>query len=72
MSFQILRLPEVKARTGLARSTIYQLVHENKFPRPVALLSGSRAVGWLSDEIDAWIGQRIRASRERADTRAEK
>lgn len=62
MAMQILRLPEVKARTGLSRSTLYQLIRDDKFPRPVAL--GARAVGWPADEVAGWIEQRIRASRE--------
>ena len=62
MSTAILRLPEVKARTGLSRSTIYQLIHDDKFPRPVSL--GTRAVGWPADEVSNWIAQCIRASRE--------
>lgn len=70
MSAQILRLPEVIFRTGLSRTTIYDLVRRDEFPRPVAL--GARAVGWPVDDVTAWIEQRIRASREQADTRASK
>ena len=57
----ILRLPEVKARTGLSRSTIYLRVAEGKFPPPINL--GERSVGWLESEIDAWIAKRIELSR---------
>lgn len=58
MSESILRLPEVKARTGLSRSTIYLFVSTGAFPRQVSL--GSRAVGWLESEIDCWINDRAR------------
>jgi prophage regulatory protein len=57
----ILRLPAVKARTGLARSTIYLRIAQGTFPKPVNL--GGRAVGWLQNEIDEWLKQRIEASR---------
>ena len=57
----ILRLPEVKARTGLSRSTIYLRIAEGKFPPPINL--GERSVGWVESEIDAWIATRIEASR---------
>lgn len=57
----ILRLPSVKARTGLSRSTIYLKVSECSFPKPIAL--GTRAVGWIEAEINAWLSQRIHASR---------
>jgi prophage regulatory protein len=52
----VLRLPSVKAKIGLARSTIYYLIARNKFPRPVAL--GARAIGWHEHEIDEWIASR--------------
>lgn len=57
----ILRLPEVKARTGLSRSTIYLRIAEGKFPPPINL--GERSVGWVESEIDAWIAKRIEISR---------
>ena len=41
---RMLRRPEVELRTGLARSTIYDLMTKGLFPRPVRL--GKRAVGW--------------------------
>ena len=64
MSTRILRLPEVKARTGLARSTIYLRISEQSFPKPVSL--GGRAVGWLESEIDYWLEEQISASRQGA------
>ena len=57
----ILRRPQVEARTGLSRSTIYARIQDGTFPKPILL--GSRAVGWLEHEIDDWLDQRIRASR---------
>jgi prophage regulatory protein len=60
----IIRLPNVKARTGLSRSSIYAAVNRGEFPAPVSL--GARAVGWLSSDIDAWIEAKISASRKPA------
>lgn len=57
----ILRLPQVKQRVGLGRSSIYALLAEKKFPAPVAL--SARAVGWVESEVEDWISQRIEASR---------
>jgi prophage regulatory protein len=62
MTMIILRLPTVKARTGLSRSTIYLRVSQGRFPTPVQL--GGRAVGWLEEEIDAWIDQQVAAARQ--------
>lgn len=58
---RFLRLPEVIARTGLSRSTIYVRLDEGRFPRPVSL--GGRAVGWIESEVDEWMRERIAASR---------
>ena len=58
----ILRLPAVKARTGLSRSTIYRRIHSpGDFPAPVFL--GGRAVGWIEAEIDAWLDYQVELSR---------
>ena len=61
MEQHILRLPTVKAITGISRSTIYLRMSEGSFPRQVNL--GSRAVGWLASEVAAWMDQRIKNSR---------
>lgn len=57
----LLRLPEVKARTGLSRSTIYNLLASGNFPAAYNL--SDRAVGWLESDIDEWIKSRPRAAR---------
>ena len=58
----ILRLKDVRYRTGLSRSTIYLRMNEDEFPRHISL--GGRSVGWIEAEIDAWIDSRIKQSRE--------
>ena len=58
---RFLRLPEVIARTGLSRSTIYVRLEQGRFPRPVSL--GGRAVGWIEAEVEEWIRERIAESR---------
>jgi prophage regulatory protein len=60
----ILRLPVVRTRTGLSKSSIYSLISSGQFPQPISL--GARAVGWLQDEVEAWLVQRIQASRSRS------
>ena len=53
----VCRLPAVKAQTGLSRSTIYALMAEGRFPKPIKL--GERAVGWAEAEVSAWIEARM-------------
>lgn len=55
---QIWRLKKVMEQTGLGRSSIYKLIKEGSFPKPVPL--GIRAVGWVATEINAWIEDRVR------------
>jgi prophage regulatory protein len=52
-SISILRLKQVKSRTGLSRSAIYLAMSKRKFPLTRAL--GPRAVGWVEHEIDQWL-----------------
>ena len=60
---KLLRLPTVKDRVGLGRSTIYARVGLGQFPKPISL--GGRATAWLESDIDAWIQTKVEAARER-------
>ena len=60
----ILRLPAVKARTGLSRSTIYLKISRKEFPPGISL--GARARGWIESEISEWIERQIQQSRKAA------
>lgn len=61
MQTKILRLPEVKACTGLSRSSIYLRISESRFPKPISL--GGRAVGWLESEVESWLEEQVVLSR---------
>lgn len=50
---RLIRLPEVIARVGLKRSSIYQRMAEGRFPKARSL--GRRCAVWVESEIDAWI-----------------
>ena len=58
MENQMLRAPDVMARTGLSRVTIWRRVRAGTFPAPVEL--GVNSVGWPASEITAWIESRER------------
>jgi predicted DNA-binding transcriptional regulator AlpA len=49
---RLLRLPEVKKRTGLATSTIYKRMALKQFPQPVKIGAASC---WIEQEISAHI-----------------
>ena len=57
----ILRLPQVKARTGLGRSTLYRLVKDGKLKPPIRL--SARSVGWLETDVSQFLAERVEASR---------
>lgn len=52
---RLIRLPEVIARVGIKRSTIYQRMAEGRFPKGRSL--GPKSTVWVEAEIDAWIAQ---------------
>ena len=54
---QIIRLKQVKAMTGLSRTTIYRFMSINEFPKQIKL--GPKSSGWLIDEVDEWIKRQI-------------
>ncbi|HZR34775.1 MAG TPA: AlpA family transcriptional regulator [Nevskia sp.] len=64
MKTLIIRMPTVMARTGLSRAMIYLLVARGDFPRQVQI--GPRAVGWVEDEIESWIEERVRRRNQQA------
>ena len=57
----IIRLPDVMARTGLSRSSVFLKVKNGDMPPPIKL--GVRATGWVAEEVDNWIKERVAASR---------
>jgi len=70
IQYSILRRKQVQARTGLARSTMYQQIQDGTFPRPIPL--GPRAVGWLESDISDWIAERVRIARSDVESNADR
>jgi len=62
---KIIRMKDVIGTTGLSRSSIYQKISSNQFPKQVRL--GARAVGWVLDEVNNWVNHQIEASRAGQD-----
>lgn len=56
---RIIRREEVKHRTGLPFSSLYERVKAGTFPAPIRLGVGAKAAGWVKAEVDAWIAKQI-------------
>jgi prophage regulatory protein len=52
----LLRLPSVRRKTGLGRSTIYRLIAAGQFPAPIKL--GPATSAWDAAAVDEWIAAR--------------
>lgn len=59
---RLLRLQQVMAKTGVARTFIYDLIKRGRFPMP---LKAGRSSLWIEAEIDQWI-EALAASRDAA------
>jgi prophage regulatory protein len=56
----LIRIDNVCAITGLSVPTIYRLMSQHKFPRPVKITTTARA--WKLSEVSAWLDGREGAS----------
>ncbi len=54
---RLVRLPEVEGLTGCKKSTIYALIGDGKFPKPVRL--SARHVAWAETAVLQWVQDRI-------------
>lgn len=60
---RVLRLPQVRERTGLSKMTIGRLEKAGGFPKRIRL--GENSVGWAEHEIEAWLAGKL-AERDQA------
>jgi prophage regulatory protein len=51
---RFVRLPEIKLRTGLSRTTIYRRIEEGGFPKP---LKDGRVSVWRESAVLAYMGR---------------
>ena len=56
---RLLSRREVLERTGIPRSTWYEMRDRGEFPEPVRL--GAQTVGWSEADIDQWLKQHMPA-----------
>lgn len=55
-SDRIIREPECRRVTGLARNTRWRMMRRGEFPQSRQIAPG--AIGWLESEVLAWIAGR--------------
>lgn len=56
-TYQLLRLKQVKQKTGLNRTQIYSYMKSGLFPASIKI--GPASVAWLESEIDQWINNKL-------------
>lgn len=56
------RRTEVEQITGLSRSSIYAMMDEGTFPRPVRM--GKKAVAWPESILSEWLESRASANQQ--------
>lgn len=61
---QLIRIKEVSARVGYGKAMLYRLIRQGRFCSSVRL--GPNSVAWDAEEVEAWINERIAASRKGA------
>ncbi|MBZ6065291.1 AlpA family transcriptional regulator [Aeromonas schubertii] len=59
-ALRFIRVREVIQKTGLSKSSIYDLMAQGRFPKTVRL-GGARAVAFIESEIDTWMAERVAA-----------
>ena len=68
MNDRLLRRRQVEEITGLSRSSIYRLMQDGDFPRPVRV--GPAAVRWRTSDITVWLESRPLATSELGSKKA--
>ena len=58
-TMRFIRVREAIQKTGLSKSSIYDLMAQGQFPQTVRL--GGRSVAFVEGEVDAWMVERIAA-----------
>ena len=49
----LIRIPKVMEKTGVAKSTLWLWVKDGNFPKPIKL--SPRIAVWIEDEVNEWM-----------------
>ncbi|WP_148245179.1 helix-turn-helix transcriptional regulator [Enterobacter asburiae] len=61
MNIYLIDLKEVCRAVGFQKTAIYKWMNASEFPKSIKIGSSVR---WVSTEVEAWIAEKVRASRE--------
>ncbi len=63
---RLVRRPELKTVYGISwgNTRLWQLCKEGRFPKPIKLMEGGRAIAWVASEVEEWIAARVNARDE--------
>lgn len=55
---RILRHAQICKKLNISSAKLFDMCAKGVFPKPFQLIPEGRAVGWLEQDVDAWILQR--------------
>ncbi|HED6239049.1 TPA: AlpA family phage regulatory protein [Enterobacter sichuanensis] len=61
MNIYLMDLKEVCRTVGFKKTAIYKWMNAGEFPKAIKIGSSVR---WVSTEVEAWITEKVRTSRE--------
>ncbi|NIH42450.1 AlpA family phage regulatory protein [Enterobacter asburiae] len=61
MNIYLMDLKEVCRAVGFKKVFIYKSMNAGEFPQSIKI---GRSTRWISTEVEAWITEKVRASRE--------
>ena len=61
IAVRFIRIREVCEKTGLSKSSIYDLMTQGRFPQTVRLSEAGRSVAFVESEIEDWMVSRVSA-----------
>jgi predicted DNA-binding transcriptional regulator AlpA len=60
---RIIRHNQVCQKLQISSAKLFDMVAKKQFLKPFTIIPGGRAVGWLEQEVDQWILDRIETCR---------
>lgn len=62
IKIELLRISQVRALVPLSKPSIYRLMAEGNFPKPIKL--GGRSVFWIKSDIEEYVQKGINERKE--------